>query len=102
MITIAENDLHSVPLTEDGYATLEPEDTKSVCQGQPQDYLLSTNKTSKYDHLQKAEDVGKEETDIKNDHDYEELFWEPANLEEELMSQISKLGLPEILSESVE
>ena len=43
-----------------------------------------------------------EETDTNDNHDYEELFWEPASQEEELMAQISKLALPVILSESVE
>ena len=37
-----------------------------------------------------------------NDHDYEELYWEPANQEEELLSQLSKLGLSVIYTESVE
>ena len=35
--------------------------------------------------------------------DYEQLFWEPANQEEELMTQLlDKVGLPVILPECVE
>ena len=94
--------LNSILLTEDGYATLESVDTKSVRPSQPQDYALPINKTSGYIHLQEAEGMVNEKADTNDDHDYEELFWEPANLEEELMAQISKLGLPIILSESVE
>ena len=64
----------------------ETDDNKiSVRQDQPQDYALPYEKT-----------------DTNDNHDYEELFWEPANQEEELMAQLSMLGLPVILSESVE
>ena len=36
------------------------------------------------------------------EHDYEELYWEPSNQEEELLSQLSKLGLPVIHADCVE
>ena len=38
----------------------------------------------------------------EHDHDYEEPYWELANKEEELMDQLSRLGVPEILVESIE
>lgn len=93
-------------MTEDGYATLEPEDKKSTDQNQPQDYVSPLNKTSGYDHLQTAQSVMNDDDDANvnegKDHDYEELFWEPACREEELMAQLSQLGLPVILSENIE
>ena len=40
---------------------------------------------------------------VKHDvPDYEALYWEPASHEEELMAQLSKLGVPLILSQSIE
>ena len=95
---------NSIPLTEDGYATLEPEDANSTDQDQPRDYISPLNKMSGYDHLQTAQSIKNDEANVnENDnHDYEELFWEPANREEELMAQLSTLGLPVILSENIE
>ena len=49
------------------------------------------------DHYEVSENFRSE-----HDHDYEEPYWEPANKEEELIDQLFKLGVPEILSESIE
>ena len=49
------------------------------------------------DHYEVSENYRSE-----HDHDYEEPYWEPANKEEELMDQLSKLGVPEIMAESIE
>ena len=49
------------------------------------------------DHYEVSENFKSE-----HDHDYEEPYWEPANKEEELMDQLSKLGVPEIMAESIE
>lgn len=88
----------SIPLTNDGYATLEPEDSsdKNMMRSElqkPEDYIQPLDSTlqSGYDHLTGSE------------HDYEELYWEPANQEKELMVQLmTKLGLSVISAESVE
>ena len=37
-----------------------------------------------------------------DDHDYEEPYWEPANKEEELMDQLSKLNVPVIQAKDIE
>ena len=94
---------HSIPMTEDGYATLEPESTKSVGHDQLQDHALPLNQILEYDHLPAVQSVLNDEGDTNvSENDYEELFWEPANREEELMVQLSKLKLPVILSENIE
>lgn len=92
-------------MTEDGYATLEPKSTNSIGHDQLQEYILPPNKTPEYDHLTALSIINEEDDTNVNenkDHDYEELFWEPASREEELMAQLSKLGLPVILSENIE
>lgn len=87
-------------MTEDGYATLEPDnDIVSGVDDQHYDYTLPIDVTTGYDNLEKVEeDSGKPD----DNYDYEELFWEPANKEEELMAQISKLALPVILADNVQ
>ena len=77
-------------MTEDGYAVLEPGGHDSAtCTvtvvNHPKEYILPGHGT----------------TD-NQDHDYEELYWEPANQEEELLSQLSKLGLPVIHADCIE
>ena len=73
-------------MTEDGYAVLEPGGHDSVMVvNHPKEYILPGHGT----------------TD-NQDHDYEELYWEPANQEEELLSQLSKLGLPVIHADCIE
>ena len=90
-------------MTEDGYATLEPGSTKSAGHDHPQVHDLPLNQTSEYNHLQTVQHVLNEEDGMNvHENDYEELFWEPANREEELMAQLSKLGLPVVLSENIE
>ena len=90
-------------MTEDGYATLEPGSTKSVGHDKSQDLALPLNKISEYDHLQAVQSVSNDDDNANvRENDYEELFWEPASREEELMVQLSKLGLPVILSENIE
>ena len=37
-----------------------------------------------------------------DEHDYEEPYWEPANKEEELMQQLSKLNVPMIPAKDIE
>ena len=37
-----------------------------------------------------------------NDHDYEEPYWEPANQEEELIAQLSKLKVPVVPATAIE
>ena len=77
-----------LPLTEDGYAVLESGGHDSVTVtvvNQPGEYILPKSH---------------ETTD--KEHDYEELYWEPANQEEELLSQLSKLGLPVIQADCIE
>lgn len=86
MWTISFNSKGLVPLTEDGYAVLEPGGHDSVTVVyQPGEYILPKSH---------------ETTD--KEHDYEELYWEPANQEEELLSQLSKLGLPVIQADCIE
>ena len=49
------------------------------------------------DHYEFSENYRSE-----HNHDYEEPYWEPANKEDELIDQLFKLGVPEILAESIE
>jgi hypothetical protein len=96
-----------MPLTEDGYAMLEPEicmelGTKFSSSKADIDCIESYNQNEGTinairDHYEVSENFRSE-----RDHDYEEPYWEPANKEEELMDQLSKLGVPEILAESIE
>ena len=100
----------SIPLTEDGYAVLEPESCLELG-------YSNTGISSSRDDTNQTEccdqNVGKinvisdhyevsENIRSKHDHDYEEPYWEPANKEEELMDQLSKLGVPEIPAKSIE
>lgn len=90
--------LHNlIPLTEDGYATLEPDNIKYEVHERPEEYTLPMDATTRYDHLEM-----KREEEKNEGHDYEQLFWEPANEEKDLMAQISKLGLPFILAENIQ
>ena len=100
----------SIPLTEDGYAVLEPESCLELG-------YSNTGISSSKDHTKQIECCDQNEGKIsaisdhyevsenfrsQHDHDYEEPYWEPASKEEELMDQLSKLGVPEILAESIE
>lgn len=89
----------SIPLTEDGYAVLEPECcmediNQAECFNQYHDG--KTNVTIS-DHFEVNGIVRNECA-----HDYEEPYWEPANKEEALLDQLSKLGVPVILAQSIE
>ena len=95
----------SIPLTEDGYAMLEPKGCiELACSNTGftglQDDVNQTNQKEGEisDHYEVRENFKLNE----HDHDYEEPYWEPANKEEELLDQLSKLGVPEILTESIE
>ena len=92
--------MNSVPLTEDGYATLEPDNTlKDIVKDQPEEYSLpSKESTTGYDYLKEIVEKG---INVE-DHDYDEVYWEPANQEEELMDQLTKLGLLVIDSYNLE
>ena len=73
-------------MTEDGYAVLEPGGHDSVTiVNHPKEYISPGHGMMD-----------------DQDHDYEELYWEPANQEEELLSQLSKLGLPVIHEDCIE
>ena len=101
----------SIPLTEDGYAVLEPED--DMTEKKPEDsYTLLLNENSGYDEVndhdpmeadnEESPELAKENAG-SDDYDYAEPYWEPANKEEELMSQLySTLKLQRIPAESVE
>ena len=101
----------SIPLTEDGYAVLEPDSCMELGYNNTK---LSSSKNDDIDHIKRYnQNEGKinalsdhyevsESFRSEHDHDYEEPYWEPANQEEELMDQLSKLGVPEILAESIE
>ena len=73
-------------MTEDGYAILEPCGHGSV---------TVVNHPTKY--ISPGHGMTNDQ-----DHDYEELYWEPAYQEEELLSQLSKLGLPVIHADCIE
>ena len=94
----------SIPLTEDGYAVLEPESSMELGYsntGSKDDTMqtecFDQNEGLISDHYEVSENSRNE-----HDHDYEEPYWEPANQEEELIDQLSKLGIPEILAELIE
>ena len=98
----------SIPLTEDGYATLEPDDIKT--DKKPEEYILPLGENPGYDEVNDQDLINEEspgltqETAMGSDnYDYAEPYWEPANKEEELISQIySTLKLERIPAESVE
>ena len=98
----------SIPLTEDGYALLEPED--DTTEKKPEEYSLPLNENSGYDEVNNEEPVEADNEELpakenagSDDYDYAEPYWEPANKEEELMSQLySTLKLQRIPAENVE
>ena len=47
-------------------------------------------------------EMSKEFSIDDNDHDYEEPYWEPANQEEELIAQLSKLKVPVVPVTAIE
>ena len=125
---LKERDLQPVPdpipLTEDGYATLEPESDNGHDNA---DQVLVEISTDRYTLLSKKQpeakpgDTGYDEVNdqdvirshyemseylprVEKDdyHDYEESYWEPANKEEELMDQLSKLNMPVIQAKDIE
>ena len=100
----------SIPLTEDGYELLEPED--DTTEKKIEEYTLSLDENSGYDEVNDQEPVKAEneelpelaEENMGNDnYDYELSYWEPANKEEELMSQLYlTLKLQKIPAKNVE
>ena len=98
----------SIPLTEDGYATFEPDDIET--DKKPEENILPLGENPGYDEVNDQDLINEEspgltqETDMGSDnYDYAEPYWEPANKEEELISQIySTLKLERIPAESVE
>ena len=102
----------SIPLTEDGYATLEPDgDITIITDKKPEEYTLPLNENSAYDEVNEQdpqnehspEQLGTENALSSDNYDYAEPYWEPANKEEELISQLySTLKLQSIPAESVE
>ena len=108
--TTAQN---SIPLTEDGYATLEPDGDIITTDKKPEDYILPLSENPGYDKLndqdpvkvqsEQSTELGMENDMGSDNYDYAEPYWEPANKEEELMSQIySTLKLQRIPAERVE
>jgi hypothetical protein len=105
----------SIPLTQNGYATLEPNGDITIDK-KPEDYTLLLNENPGYDEMNEQDPVEAQNeqspeqlgTVIMNamgsdNYDYAEPYWEPANQEEELMSQLySTLKLQRIPAESVE
>ena len=102
----------SIPLTEDGYATLEPDgDVTIITDKKSEEYTLPLNENSAYDEVNEQdpqnehspEQLGTENALGSDNYDYAEPYWEPANKEEELISQLySTLKLQRIPAESVE
>ena len=105
----------SIPLTEDGYAILEPDgDITVITDKKPEEYTLPLNDNSAYDEVneqdpvkaeneQSPDQLGTENALGSDNYDYAEPYWEPANEEEELMDQLySTLKLQRIPAESVE
>ena len=110
MYNTASNSRGSIPLTEDGYAVLEPEtctecDHSNTGPSSPKEDNYQMNCRDQIEGKINAISGHYEFSEYfrnEHDHDYEEPYWEPANKEEELMDQLSKLGVPEILVESIE
>ena len=115
-ILLEENQVPStsIPLTEDGYATLEPENVNSVNKPEEYDVTSPVNESREYDvindedlmkaHYEMSDKLVKNSEKSSESYDYEikEPYLEPANEEEELMDQLSKLSLPVISAEHVE
>ena len=107
----------SIPLTEDGYAILEPESRMQLgysnigfttiispkesedCRIEDSDCKQDEGQDCMINNISDHYEVSE---NFKKDHDYEELYWEPANRKEELLDQLSKLGVPEIPAKSIE
>lgn len=106
----ASNSRGSIPLTEDGYAVLEPEDCTECGHSNTGGSISKENidQTNYHDQNESKVNILSGHSELsenfrnEHDHDYEEPYWEPANKEEELMDQLSRLGVPEILVESIE
>ena len=100
---------NSIPLTEDGYATIEPEAVKT--DKKLAEHILPQGENPGYDKLSDQDPVNEESSERtqetaamgSDNYDYAEAYWEPSNNEEELMSQLySTLKLQRIPAESVE
>ena len=115
---------NAIPPTErDHYATLESDGqtVTTIATTEPEEYILPRNKSSgskliddqgSYNiacvkahghacnmlYMRWVEDFSIDD----NDHDYEEPYWEPANQEEELVVQLSKLKVPVIPVTAIE
>ena len=117
---------NSLPLTEDGYATLEkpPSESGNDVSTKVEDILSdgytllaeedkpdNTGYDEVYDkdmlgdpHHKVGDDHlgGRLKNEPEDEHDYEEPYWEPASKEEELMEQLSKLNVPVIPAKDIE
>ena len=92
----------STPLVEtsDGYALLSPEPPKEGPDEAGYDEVNDQYAVSA--HYETSGDLIGGDGSATDDHDYEEPYWEPANKEEELMDQLSKLNVPVIAAKDVE
>ena len=114
-----------LPLTEDGYSTLEPNndnnhDVANMVETSSDGYTLLAKEGDEpgdtgYDevneqdaansHYEMGGDLmggGAGRKTEEDEHDYEEPYWEPASKEEELMDQLSKLNVPVIPAKNIE
>lgn len=94
---------HDVKITQDetssdGYTLLAKEGDES---GDP-------GYDTAYSHYEMSDDPalsggsGGRKMGDDDDHDYEEPYWEPATMEEELMDQLAKLNVPVIPVKNIE
>ena len=81
---------------------IEPRFNNNTRSKDDSDHIESYNQNEGTDNAIRDHYEVSENFRSEHDHDYEEPYWEPANKEEELIDQLFKLGVPEILAESIE